>query len=75
MVEYVNNSFSSNLIVPTGLSHLAVHYYHKALEMEPPVADDIYNLQREVAHNLALIYLQSKNREMAVEILSKYCVI
>ncbi|KAJ8040317.1 General transcription factor 3C polypeptide 3 [Holothuria leucospilota] len=59
----------------SGLTHLAVHYYHKALEMKPTIADFKYDLSCEIAHNLALIYIQSKNEEMAAEILSKHCVI
>ena len=53
-----------------------MHYYHKALNMPPIVADDPrFDLSKEIAYNLAMIYQSSGNHELASQLLYKYIVI
>lgn len=62
-----------------GLSHLAIHYYHRALELPPMVVEGIevdqVDLRRDIAYNLSLIYQNSGNVRMAQRLLYTYCVI
>ncbi|KAM6945794.1 general transcription factor 3C polypeptide 3 [Aplochiton taeniatus] len=62
-----------------GLTHLAIHYYHKALSMEPPklegMVDDQVDLRREISFNLALIYQSSGNINMARQLINTYCIV
>ena len=63
-----------------GLEHFAIHYYEKALECKLPVIegsqnDEDFELSREIAYNLSLIYRQSGNHASANEVLVKYCTI
>ncbi|KAF7669991.1 hypothetical protein LDENG_00090390 [Lucifuga dentata] len=52
-----------------GLTHLAIHYYQKALMLPAQtlqgIPDDQVDLRREIAFNLSLIYQASGNMEMA----------
>ncbi|KAK2856729.1 hypothetical protein Q5P01_005464 [Channa striata] len=61
-----------------GLSHLAIHYYQKALSLPAQklegMGDDQVDLSREIAFNLSLIYQNSGNMEMARQIINMYCV-
>ncbi|KAM9454601.1 general transcription factor 3C polypeptide 3 [Clarias gariepinus] len=61
------------------LTHLAIHYYQKALSMPPlrleGIEDDHIDLRREIAYNLSLIYQASGNIEMARYYIHTYCVI
>lgn len=74
----------------TGILYAAVHYYNKALAMEPMdrmnrleedeeqhkgVGKSMFDLRPLVAHNLALIYQSSNNSLMARELLERYCTI
>ncbi|XP_072019702.1 LOW QUALITY PROTEIN: general transcription factor 3C polypeptide 3-like [Amphiura filiformis] len=59
-----------------GLYHLAVHFYQKALDTPPSIAGDArFDLQREVAYNLSLIYQHSGNEEMAAQLIYQHIVI
>ncbi|KAK3091938.1 hypothetical protein FSP39_023840 [Pinctada imbricata] len=60
-----------------GLNYAAVHYYKKVLDM-PPVVEDAkerFDLKREAAYNLLLIYKTSGSKELARELMHKYLVI
>lgn len=62
-----------------GLTHLAIHYYEKALTLPPlkleGIEDDQVDLRREIAYNLSLIYQSSGNKDMARHIIYTYCTI
>ncbi|XP_076017992.1 general transcription factor 3C polypeptide 3 [Genypterus blacodes] len=62
-----------------GLTHLAIHYYQKALTLPAQtlegIADDQVDLKREIAFNLSLIYQASGNMEMARQLINTHCVI
>ncbi|XP_028281752.1 general transcription factor 3C polypeptide 3 [Parambassis ranga] len=62
-----------------GLTHLAIHYYQKALTLPAQtlegIADDQVDLSREIAFNLALIYQSSGNLQMARQLINTHCVI
>uniref|UniRef100_A0A3B4V436 General transcription factor IIIC, polypeptide 3 n=1 Tax=Seriola dumerili TaxID=41447 RepID=A0A3B4V436_SERDU len=62
-----------------GLTHLAIHYYQKALTMPTQklegIADDQVDLRREIAFNLSHIYHASGNMEMARQIINTHCVV
>uniref|UniRef100_A0A8C6TJJ2 General transcription factor IIIC, polypeptide 3 n=1 Tax=Neogobius melanostomus TaxID=47308 RepID=A0A8C6TJJ2_9GOBI len=62
-----------------GLTHLAIHYYHKALGLPPEklegIDDDQVDLRREISFNLSLIYQASGNMEMAHQLRSTYCIV
>lgn len=57
-----------------GLLNDAVHYYERALEISDEV-DPEYNMGREAAYNLYLIYSESGNADMAIEIVEKYLTV
>uniref|UniRef100_A0A3Q1GEM1 General transcription factor IIIC, polypeptide 3 n=1 Tax=Acanthochromis polyacanthus TaxID=80966 RepID=A0A3Q1GEM1_9TELE len=57
-----------------GLTHLAIHYYQKALTL-PGIADDQVDLRREIAFNLSLIYQASGNLEMARQLINTHCIV
>ncbi|XP_060922922.1 general transcription factor 3C polypeptide 3 [Limanda limanda] len=62
-----------------GLTHLAIHYYQKALSLPPQklegVADEQVDLRREIAFNLSIIYQASGNVEMARQLINTHCVV
>ncbi|XP_026217692.1 general transcription factor 3C polypeptide 3 isoform X2 [Anabas testudineus] len=62
-----------------GLSHLAIHYYQKALTLPAQtlegIADDQVDLKREIAFNLSLIYQTSGNMEMARQLINTHCIV
>lgn len=62
-----------------GLTHLALHYYEKALTLSPlqleGIEDDQVDLRREIAYNLSLIYQSSGNKDMARQVIYTYCTI
>ncbi|XP_033471481.2 general transcription factor 3C polypeptide 3 [Epinephelus lanceolatus] len=62
-----------------GLTHLALHYYQKALTMPPKklegIPDDQVDLRREIAFNLSLIYQASGNMRMAHQLINTYCIV
>ncbi|XP_041822154.1 general transcription factor 3C polypeptide 3 [Chelmon rostratus] len=62
-----------------GLTHLAIHYYQKALAMPAQklegIPDDQVDLRREIAFNLSLIYQASGNVEMARQLINTHCVV
>uniref|UniRef100_A0A3B4Y0J7 General transcription factor IIIC, polypeptide 3 n=1 Tax=Seriola lalandi dorsalis TaxID=1841481 RepID=A0A3B4Y0J7_SERLL len=62
-----------------GLTHLAIHYYQKALTMPTQklegIADDQVDLRREIAFNLSHIYHASGNMEMARQIINTHCIV
>ena len=54
----------------------AIHYYKKVLSIEPPIQDDPnFNLQKEAAFNLSLIYKNSGSEELARQVRYKYIVV
>ena len=60
--------------------HMAVQYYKKALDSPPPVKSrdnepQVYDLSREIAYNLALIYRGSGSEHLARFYIRKYLVI
>ncbi|XP_066517872.1 general transcription factor 3C polypeptide 3 [Hoplias malabaricus] len=62
-----------------GLTHLAIHYYQKALSFPPlrleGIDEDQVDLRREIAFNLSLICQASGNKEMARYYIYTYCTI
>ncbi len=76
-VQFWNaNDSPPSCFLISGLFHLAVHFYQKALDTPPSIANDSrFNLQREIAYNLSLIYRHSGNEEMAAQLLYKYVVV
>ncbi|XP_041638221.1 general transcription factor 3C polypeptide 3 [Cheilinus undulatus] len=62
-----------------GLTHLAIHYYQKALTIPAQklegIPDDQVDLSREIAFNLSLIYQSSGNMEMARQLIKTHCII
>ncbi|XP_037070809.1 general transcription factor 3C polypeptide 3-like [Pollicipes pollicipes] len=58
-----------------GLLPNAVHYYQRALKLEPQGGDASLDLRREIAFNLALIYRASGNTTLARQLTHRYCVI
>ena len=53
-----------------------MHYYKKVLETEPPLPDDqSFDLRREAAFNLSLMYKNSGTYDLARTIIDKYIVI
>ncbi|XP_040888709.1 general transcription factor 3C polypeptide 3 isoform X1 [Toxotes jaculatrix] len=62
-----------------GLTHLAIHYYQKALTLPAQklegIADDQVDLRREIAFNLSLVYQASGNMAMARQVINTHCVV
>ena len=60
-----------------GLLPAALHYYKKVLDLDPvvPGGGPDYDLKREAAHNIALIYKNSGTKDLARLYLQKYVVI
>ncbi|KAG9262313.1 general transcription factor 3C polypeptide 3 isoform X1 [Astyanax mexicanus] len=62
-----------------GLTHLAIHYYQKALSFPPlkleGTDEDQVDLRREIAYNLSLICHASGNKEMARYYIYTYCTV
>uniref|UniRef100_A0A3P8ST79 General transcription factor IIIC, polypeptide 3 n=1 Tax=Amphiprion percula TaxID=161767 RepID=A0A3P8ST79_AMPPE len=62
-----------------GLTHLAIHYYQKALTLPAQklegIADDQVDLRWEIAFNLSLIYQASGNLEMARQLINTHCIV
>ncbi|VDP53063.1 unnamed protein product [Schistosoma mattheei] len=67
------------LFFNSAITHMAIHYYEKVLDMEPignnPEEKSLTNLYKEAAFNLALLYRTNGNPSMARHILQKYVVI
>ncbi|WAR24890.1 TF3C3-like protein [Mya arenaria] len=57
--------------------YAAIHYYQKALELPPSTGErgGMFDLTKEVAYNLALIYQNSGSPDYARMLLYKHCVI
>uniref|UniRef100_A0A4W6ESG6 General transcription factor IIIC, polypeptide 3 n=1 Tax=Lates calcarifer TaxID=8187 RepID=A0A4W6ESG6_LATCA len=62
-----------------GLTHLAIHYYQKALTLPAQklegISDDQVDLRREIAFNLSLIYQASGNIEIARQLINTHCIV
>ncbi|XP_070814221.1 general transcription factor 3C polypeptide 3 [Chaetodon trifascialis] len=62
-----------------GLTHLAIHYYQKALTMPAQrmegIPEDQVDLKREIAFNLSLIYQASGNVDVARQLISAHCIV
>lgn len=70
MEAFYNIGRSFSLI---GLDHLAIGFYENVLEIE--VDDPTYDLKKEAAYNLYMIYNINKNFKQAELIMNKYLVI
>ncbi|ELU03270.1 hypothetical protein CAPTEDRAFT_162722 [Capitella teleta] len=60
------------------LLHAATYYYNKALEFPCPVQGkscELFDLTKEIAYNLTLIYRLSGSHDLAAYIMQKYLVI
>lgn len=53
----------------------AVYYYQKCLQTPPSIDHPDFDLSRDAAFNLSLIYKASGSHELAEHILQTYCVI
>ena len=54
----------------------AIHYYKKVLSIEPPIQDDPnFDLQKEAAFNLSLMYKNSGSEDLARQVRYKYIVV
>lgn len=53
----------------------AVYYYEKCLETKPSLEGAAFDLSREAAFNLALIYKANGSDNLAEHVLRKYIVI
>ena len=63
-----------------GLEHFAIRYYETALQCKTPlvpgnVDNQLFDLRRETAFNLSLIYRKSGNHTKANDLLETYCTI
>ena len=60
-----------------GLFFSAIDFYKKALTYKPAVdgQDNIFDLTREIAFNLNMIYMNSKSYELASQISQQYIII
>ncbi|XP_071954105.1 general transcription factor 3C polypeptide 3-like [Antedon mediterranea] len=59
-----------------GLYHLAIHFYEEALKTAPSIeGDETFDLRREAAFNLSLIYRSSGNEDLANHILMTHIVV
>ena len=59
-----------------GISQAAIHYYKKALETDPPIGNDpSFDLRKEAAFNLSLMYKSAGSHEMARLLIDKYIVV
>ncbi|KAM4710601.1 LOW QUALITY PROTEIN: general transcription factor 3C polypeptide 3 [Anableps anableps] len=62
-----------------GLTHLAIHYYQKALSLPAwkldGISDDQVDLRREIVFNLSLIYQASGNMEVARQLIRTHCTV
>ncbi|GMM53145.1 transcription factor TFIIIC subunit [Starmerella bacillaris] len=56
-----------------GLLTIAEQYYKKALELSDMIADE-YNIGREAAYNLYLIYCENGNPDLGGDVINKYLV-
>ena len=58
-----------------GLVHNAVHFYKKALQCNQSIIGDtnnLYDLRRETAYNLSLIYKNSGANDLALQLLKRH---
>ncbi len=59
-----------------GILPAAIHYYKKVLALRPSVEEDPrFDLTREAAFNLSLIYKNSGSHELARTVIDKYIII
>ena len=59
-----------------GILPAAMHYYKKVLDMEPPIpGDQSFDLRREAAFNLSLMYKNSGTYDLARMIIDQHIVI
>ncbi|XP_033095378.1 general transcription factor 3C polypeptide 3-like [Anneissia japonica] len=59
-----------------GLFHLAIHFYNTVLEAAPSIiGDSTFDLRREAAFNLSLIYRSSGNDDLANHMLMTHIVV
>ena len=60
-----------------GLFPAAIHYYKKALELKPAVGEEggTFDLCKETAFNLSLIYQSSGSHDLARMYIQKHVVI
>ncbi|XP_075740635.1 general transcription factor 3C polypeptide 3-like [Rhipicephalus microplus] len=60
-----------------GYPHMAVNMYQRALAAPPAVQEmpEVFDLRREIAFNLSLLYQRGGNNELADWCINHYCVI
>lgn len=58
-----------------GLLSIAIRYYEQALELSDKMENPDYNIAREAAYNLQLIFMESANPRLSLDIINKYLVI
>lgn len=58
-----------------GLLSIATRYYEQALDLSDKMEDPDFNIAREAAYNLQLIYMESANPRLSLDIINKYLVI
>ena len=58
-----------------GILPAAILHYKNALELEPSLDEDAFDLRREAAFNLSLMYKSSGSHDLAKSIIDKYIVI
>ncbi|XP_014674823.1 PREDICTED: general transcription factor 3C polypeptide 3-like isoform X2 [Priapulus caudatus] len=62
-----------------GLLYAAVYYYKRALAVGPAIKEDhhqeLFDLKRETAFNLSLIYQHSGNNDLARMVLNEHCIV
>ncbi|KAH6935755.1 hypothetical protein HPB50_009322 [Hyalomma asiaticum] len=59
-----------------GFLHMAQAMYERALATEPAVQEmpEVFDLRREIAFNLSLLYEHSGNTVLASSYICRYCV-
>ena len=57
------------------INSAAVYYYEKCLNTPPSVPGEMFDLAKDAAFNLHLIYKASGSLELAEHILQTYCIV
>ena len=57
------------------INSAAVYYYQKCLQTPPPLPGADYDLTRDAAFNLSLIFKASGSHELADHYIQTYCVV
>ena len=57
------------------INSAAVYYYRKCIDTPPVLDGENFDLTREAAFNLSLIYKASGSHELAEHVLQTHCVV